>query len=71
MYDQSHYREVDFYEKFGFRLVGNAEKEIGLIMSNFCGQFFQVFKGKKHFEIFENNVASALKRCIKWKVRKM
>jgi hypothetical protein len=33
----------------GFGPVGNTEKKIGLIMSNFRGQLFHVFMGKKKY----------------------
>ena len=40
--------EYDFWADFG--PVGNAEKKnVGQIMSNFLGHFFQVFMGKKIF----------------------
>ena len=54
----------DFYGKgieiwAGFRPVGNTEKKrFGPIVSNFLGQFFQVFMGKKN-EKMKSFVASA------------
>ena len=32
--------------------VGNTEKKFGPIMSNFCGWFFHVFRGKKKVRLF-------------------
>ena len=50
----------------GFGLVGNTEKYVRLIMSNFWLRFFYVIMGKIYIYIFFLNiVASALKSCIK------
>ena len=46
--------------------IGITEKKIGPIMSNFWGQFFHVFKGKKKDKKNEDIIASALKSCIIW-----
>ena len=56
----------------GFGPVGNTEKKaLGPIMSNFLGQFFHVFRGKKKSQIFfKNTLASALKSCIKCPLQK-
>ena len=50
----------------GFGLVSNTEKELGLIMSNFLGQVFHVFRSKKKkvLNLFKNIVASTLRSCI-------
>ena len=57
---QKHETEYEIWADLG--LVGNTEKKIGPIMSNFWGRFFHVLMGKKIF--FENTVASALKNSI-------
>ena len=41
------------------------------IMSNFWGQFFMFWGQKIHLKFFENIVASALKSCIKWSLKKI
>ena len=42
--------EYDIWADFG--PVGSTEKKVGLIMSNFLGQVFQVFMGKKNKIVF-------------------
>ena len=56
----------------GFGPVGKSEKKaLGPIMSNFLGQFFHVFRGKKKSQnFFENTLASALKSYIKCLLQK-
>ena len=49
----------------GFGPIDIGEKKIGLIISNFWGQFFYVFMCKIIF-ISKNIVAFALKNYIEW-----
>ena len=54
----------------GFGSVGNTEKKVEPIMSNFWGRLCHVFMGKKIF--FSGNiVVSALKSCIKWREKNL
>ena len=75
-YWQSYYREVPRWEifieqelRFGLDLgqLAVLKKGSGLIMSNFWGQFFHVFRGKKMLNLFKRNIiVSALKSCINY-----
>ena len=54
----------------GFGPIGSIEKKrSGPIMSNFWRCFFHVFRGKKKLKFFKNIVVSALRSCIKLKLK--
>ena len=69
--------ELVYKPRFGtwFLLVGpfgqlGKKRWIWVLLINFCRWSFNFLWAKKMFFFFENTLASALKRCIKWSWKK-